>query len=72
MKLKGKKMAEFIELILLLLIIFLAVPFLISTFISVWVYRDSKKRGLNAFIWVLVVWIIPFFIGLIIYLKVRD
>ena len=65
-------MAEFVELILVLLIIFLAVPLLISTFISVWVYRDSKKRGLNAFIWVLVVWIIPFFIGLIIYLKVRD
>lgn len=65
-------MAEFIELILTLLIIFLAIPFLISTFISVWVFRDSKKKGLNAFIWVLVVWIIPFFIGLILYLKARD
>ena len=65
-------MAEFIELISLLLIIFLAIPFFISTFISVWVYRDSKRKGLNSFIWVLTVWIIPFFIGLILYLKARD
>jgi ABC-type sugar transport system permease subunit len=65
-------MADFIELILLLLIIFLTISFLISTFISIWVYKDSKKRGLNAFIWVLTVWIIPFFIGLILYLKARD
>lgn len=65
-------MAEFIELILLLLTIFLMIPFLISTLISVWVYKDSKKKGLNAFIWVLIVWIIPFFIGLILYIKTRD
>lgn len=65
-------MAEFIELISTLLIIFLAIPFIISTLISVWVYRDSKKKGLNSFIWVLSVWIIPFFIGLILYLRARD
>jgi cellobiose-specific phosphotransferase system component IIC len=65
-------MAEFIELISILLIIFLAIPFIISTLISIWVYRDSKKKGLNSFIWVLTVWIIPFFIGLILYLRARD
>ena len=65
-------MAEFVELISMLLIIFLAIPFIISTLISVWVYRDSKKKGLNSFIWVLTVWIIPFFIGLILYLRARD
>ena len=65
-------MTEFIELVLLLLTIFLTIPFLISTLISVWVFKDSKKKGLNAFIWVLIVWIIPFFIGLILYLKIRD
>ena len=65
-------MADFIELILLLLIIFLTIPFLISAVISIWVYKDSKKRGLNAFIWVLTVWLIPFFIGLILYLKARN
>ncbi len=65
-------MTEFIELVLLLLTIFLTIPFLISTLISVWVYKDSKKKGLNAFIWVLIVWIIPFFIGLILYIKTRD
>jgi len=62
----------FIELILLLLIIFLTIPFLISAVVSIWVYKDSKKRGLNAFILVLTVWLIPFFIGLILYLKARD
>ncbi|NHJ22336.1 MAG: hypothetical protein EAX91_15430 [Candidatus Lokiarchaeota archaeon] len=65
-------MAEFIELILILLIIFLAIPFIISALISIWVYRDSKKKRLNSFIWVLTVWIIPFFIGLILYLRARD
>jgi len=65
-------MADFIELILLLLIIFLTIPFLISAVVSIWVYKDSKKRGLNAFIWVLTVWLIPFFIGLILYLKARN
>jgi len=62
----------FIELILLLLIIFLTIPFLISAVVSIWVYKDSKKRGLNAFILVLTVWLIPFFIGLILYLKAKD
>jgi len=62
----------FIELILLLLIIFLTIPFLISAVVSIWVYKDSKKRGLNALILVLTVWLIPFFIGLILYLKARD
>ena len=65
-------MAEFVELILMLLIIFLAIPFIISALISIWVYKDSKKKGLNSFIWVLTVWIIPFFIGLILYLRARD
>ncbi len=65
-------MASFIDLILLLLMIFLMIPFLISALISIWVYRDSKKKGMNAFTWVLTVWIIPFFIGLILYLKARD
>jgi len=65
-------MTEFVDTILLLLVVFLTIPYSISTLISIWVFRDSKKRELNAFIWVLTVWIIPFFIGLIIYLKARD
>ncbi|MHA2284141.1 MAG: hypothetical protein ACXAC5_25155 [Promethearchaeota archaeon] len=65
-------MTEFTELIIYLLIIFLTIPFLISSILSVWVYRDSKRRDLNTFTWVLTVWIVPFFIGLILYLKARD
>jgi hypothetical protein len=65
-------MAEFIELILILLIIFLSIPFGISSFVAIWVFRDSKRRGLNSFTWVLTVWIAPFFLGLVLYLKARD
>ena len=61
-----------LDFILLLLIIFLAIPFLILSGITVWIYRDAKKRDINAFVWILVIWLIPFFIGFIIYLKIKD
>lgn len=60
-----------IELLILLLIIFLAIPYIILSFITFWVYKDAKKRDMNVFAWILVIWLIPFFIGLIIYLKIR-
>jgi len=61
-----------IDLFVLLLIIFLTIPFLILSLITIWVYKDTKKRDMNVFAWVLVIWLIPFFIGLIIYLKIRE
>jgi hypothetical protein len=39
---------------------------------AIWVYRDAKKKGLNAVVWFLIVWITPFFIGLLIYMTNRD
>jgi uncharacterized membrane protein YozB (DUF420 family) len=61
-----------IDLLILLLIIFLTIPFFILSLITIWVYKDAKKREMNAFAWILVVWLIPLFIGLIIYLKIRE
>jgi uncharacterized membrane protein YozB (DUF420 family) len=60
------------ELFVLLLIIFLTIPFFILSLITIWVYKDTKKRDMNVLAWILVIWLIPFFIGLIIYLKIRE
>jgi len=60
-----------IDLLILLLIIFLVIPFIMLSFITIWVYKDAKKRDMNVFAWILVIWLIPFFIGLIVYLKIR-
>lgn len=44
---------------------------IIPIFMSIWVYKDAKKRGLNAWLWVFVVIVLnQAFIGLIIYLLV--
>ena len=56
----------------LLLIIFIVIPIFFLILISIWVYKDAKKRDMNAFVWILIIWVIPFFVGLIVYLKVRD
>lgn len=59
-------------LIALLLLIFLIIPYLLLIFVAFWVYKDAKNKGLNAVVWVLIVWITPFFIGLIIYTVNRN
>lgn len=61
-----------INILILLLIIFLSIPFFILSLITIWVYKDAKKRDMNVFSWILVIWLIPFFIGLVIYLKIRE
>lgn len=60
------------QLFIELLLIFLTIPFIILVIITLWLYRDAKNRDMNAYIWILVLWLIPFFIGIIIYLKVRE
>lgn len=59
-------------LIALLLLIFLIIPYTVLTFITIWVYKDAKNKGLNAVVWVLIVWITPFFIGVLIYMINRN
>jgi TctA family transporter len=52
--------------------IFILIIGLIAVWIllAVWVYRDAKKRGMEATLWLLVV-LLTGFIGLIVYLIVR-
>lgn len=59
-------------LIALLLLIFLIIPYTILIFVAIWVYKDAKKKSLNAIVWVLIVWITPFFIGFVIYMINRN
>jgi hypothetical protein len=59
---------ELYFLISLLLLIFLVIPYAILIVVVIWVYRDAKRKGLNAVVWVIIVWITPFFIGLIFYM----
>ncbi|MFX0025635.1 MAG: hypothetical protein ACFE8M_04410 [Candidatus Hermodarchaeota archaeon] len=66
------KINDIYSILNMLLIIFIIIPIFFLILISIWVYKDAKKKDMNAFVWVLIVWIIPFFIGLIVYLKVRD
>lgn len=51
-----------------LLILVLAIPALIG----VYVYRDAKQRKMNAVLWLLIAALAPGFVGLIIYLLVRN
>jgi hypothetical protein len=59
-------------LITLLLLIFILIPYTVLIFITIWVYKDAKKKRINAAVWVVIVWITPFFIGFIRYLIFRK
>ncbi|MHA2006785.1 MAG: hypothetical protein ACXABO_04560 [Promethearchaeota archaeon] len=51
--------------------ILIAVFYIIAILIAVWVYKDAKKRDMNAAVWLLIV-LLTGCIGCIIYLVVRD
>lgn len=57
----------FIPVLILLLLLFTAVPVILGLF----VYRDAKARGMDALLWTLLAVFAPGFIGLIVYLVVR-
>jgi len=40
--------------------------------IGIYVYHDARKRGMEPILWTLVVILVPYFIGLIIYLATRK
>ena len=40
--------------------------------IGIYVYRDARRRGMEPLLWTLVAVLVPYFIGLIIYLVVRQ
>jgi len=57
--------------LILLPIILAAVYWIVALLLCVWVYKDAKKRDMNAAVWLLIV-LVTGCIGCIIYLVVRD
>lgn len=57
--------------LMILLIILPIIWFVIAIIIAIWVYKDAKKRDMNAAVWLLIV-LVTGCIGCIIYLVVRD
>ncbi|TKJ22930.1 MAG: hypothetical protein CEE42_12470 [Promethearchaeota archaeon Loki_b31] len=55
----------------MIMIVVSIVSFIISLLIAIWVYKDAKKRDMNAPVWLLIV-LLTSCIGCIIYLVVRD
>ncbi|KKK99606.1 hypothetical protein LCGC14_2631060 [marine sediment metagenome] len=53
------------------IIIALLIFWIIAIGLAVWVYRDAKKREMDAAVWLLIV-LLSGCIGFIIYLKVRE
>lgn len=50
----------------------LGIPCLLAAIIGVYVYRDAKKRNMNAVLWTIIAVLAPSLIGFIIYLLVRT
>ncbi len=60
-------------MITLLMIFFvIALNVAIPVCIGVFVYKDAKSRGMEAALWTLVAVLIPYFVGLVIYLIARN
>lgn len=57
---------------LILLSFVLALILMLPVFIGVYVYRDAKRRGMNAVLWTLVAILAPLLVGFIVYLLVRG
>ena len=57
--------------LLFLPLILAAVYWIVALLLCVWVYKDAKKRDMNAAVWLLIV-LVTGCIGCIIYLVVRD
>jgi len=53
------------------LIIIVIVFYIVGILIAVWVYKDAKKRDMNAAVWLLIV-LVTGCIGCIVYLVIRN
>jgi len=53
------------------IIIFFIIFWVVAIGLAVWVYKDAKKRDMNAAVWLLIV-LVSGCIGCIIYLIVRE
>jgi RsiW-degrading membrane proteinase PrsW (M82 family) len=57
--------------IYMIMIVMVVIFYIIGILIAIWVYKDAKKRDMNATVWLLIV-LLTGCIGCIIYLVVRD
>jgi len=53
------------------IMIIIVVFYIIAILIAIWVYKDAKKRDMNAAVWLLIV-LVTGCIGCIIYLVIRN
>ena len=56
---------------MIFLIVLPIIWFVIAIAVAIWVYKDAKKRDMNAAVWLLIV-LVTGCIGCIIYLVIRD
>ena len=56
---------------MIFLIVLPIIWFVIAIAVAIWVYKDAKKRDMNAAVWLLIV-LVTGCIGCIIYLIIRD
>jgi len=61
----------FLGMFYMIMIVLVVVFYIIAILIAVWVYKDAKKRDMNAAVWLLIV-LLTGCIGCIIYLVIRD
>lgn len=61
-----------VQVKLLGILIFVALIIAVPVMISIFVYKDSSKRRMNKWLWMLIATYIPNFIGVIIYFIVRS
>jgi len=57
--------------LMMIYVIAVIVVCIIGLALAIWVYKDAKKRDMNAAVWLLIV-LVTGCIGCIIYLVVRD
>ena len=55
----------------IIILVLLAVFFIVGLLLAIWVYKDAKKRDMNAAVWLLII-LLTNCVGCIIYLVVRD
>lgn len=52
--------------------VYLAVLIVVPILVGVYVFRDARRRGMNAALWTLIAVLVPILVGFIIYLLVRG
>lgn len=61
-----------IILMVVFMLLFIGLSFATTILTAVWIYKDAKKRDMDAVLWTLLVVFIPSYIGIIIYFISRQ